>query len=314
MRRKRNRPARAPSERAAIAPCPAQYSREGHNGRCFCLLSEMTFHGIFENPGRRSAIGFALSLLLHAGLLLFVLERAMPPMKESGFLPNAPLVVNLLPPFETSHATAPARSTPPHPNTPPHVAQTRRTAPTVRKPAPPRPPPVATNTAPAPVPARPQQAIPADMSDMLAAARDRRRAAGIPDANDAPDEAPADKDADAVARENIAFSMQSRGENDSGGVFQVTSKGVRTAELIFRGWDVRRRNVTRQAFEIDAGLNGDIDTAIIRKMIELIRQQKKGDFNWESRRLGRVVVLSARPQDDAELEAFLKKDFFAIYR
>jgi hypothetical protein len=166
---------------------------------------------------------------------------------------------------------------------------------------------------PAPAPAQ-QQAVPADMMDMLAAARDRRRAAGIPDANDTPDQAPSDRDADAIARENIAFSMQSRGDNDSGGVFQVTSKGVRTAELIFRGWDVRRRNVTRQAFEIDAGLNGDIDTAIIRKMIELIRQQKKGDFNWESRRLGRVVVLSARPQDDAELEAFLKKDFFAIYR
>jgi hypothetical protein len=264
---------------------------------------------MFENQGRRNAAGFALSLLLHAGLLLFAFRQMSAPLKESGFVPNAPLVVNLLPPMESS------RAAPPHPGSQPrHAQMKKRAAPTPHKPAPQRPPQLAKKSEPTPAPAPQAQAAPADMMDMLAAARDRRRAAGIPDANDMPDEAPADKDADAIARENIAFSMQSRGRNDSGGVFQVTSKGVRTAELIFRGWDVRRRNVTRQAFEIDAGLNGDIDTAIIRKMIELIRQQKKGDFNWESRRLGRVVVLSARPQDDAELEAFLKKDFFAIYR
>jgi hypothetical protein len=273
----------------------------------------MKFHRIFESQRRRSAIGFALSLLLHAALLLFALEHAVnTPLKESGFFPDAPLVVNLLPPADASRATqAAARPA----RTPPPASKAHPTP--IRKKPPQHPAPqLAQKSAPAPSAAPParSQAVPADMMDMLAAARDRRRAAGIPDANDAPDEAPADKDPDAVARENVAFSMQSRGRNDSGGVFQVTSRGVRTAELIFRGWDVRRRNVTRQAFEIDAGLNGDIDTAIVRKMIELIRQQKKGDFNWESRRLGRVVVLSARPQDDAELEAFLKKDFFAIYQ
>jgi hypothetical protein len=61
-------------------------------------------------------------------------------------------------------------------------------------------------------------------------------------------------------------------------------------------------------------LNGDIDTAVIRKMIEIIRQEKSGDFDWESRRLGRVVVLSARPRDDAELMSFLKEDFLAYAR
>ena len=45
-------------------------------------------------------------------------------------------------------------------------------------------------------------------------------------------------------------------------------------------------------------------------MIELIRTHYPGDFSWESRRLGRVVTLSARPQDSQELEAFLKKEFF----
>lgn len=279
----------------------------------------MRFHRLIENQRCRSVIGFALSLLLHAALLLFAIEHVATPIKESGFLPDAPLVVNLLPPVEASRpAAAAAAARPPARRSPPPTAKARP-APARKKSAPKPAPQLAKKTpAPAPTPtpstSTSTQAVPGDMMDMLTAARDRRRAAGIPDANDAPDQAPANQDADAIARDNIAFSMQSRGRNDSGGVFQVTSKGVRTAELIFRGWDVRRRNVTRQAFEIDAGLNGDIDTAIIRKMIELIRQQKKGDFNWESRRLGRVVVLSARPQDDAELEAFLKKDFFAIYQ
>lgn len=272
----------------------------------------MTFQGIFENQGRRSAVGFALSLLLHAGLLLFVLEHASTPIKESGFLPDAPLVVNLLPPLQASRAVPPVHTAPQVAPHRPQAAETPRPRSVPRKPTLPQ---QLAKPAPskAPSPAH-ERAVPADMTDMLAAARDRRRAAGIPDANDAPDEPPTNRDADSVARDNIAFSTKSRGRNDSGGVFQVTSKGVRTAELVFHGWDVRRRNVTRQAFEVDAGLNGDIDTAIIRKMIELIRQQKKGDFNWESRRLGRVVVLSARPQDDAELVDFLKKDFFAIYR
>ena len=45
-------------------------------------------------------------------------------------------------------------------------------------------------------------------------------------------------------------------------------------------------------------------------MIELIRRYYKGDFNWESHRLGRVVVLSAAPEHNDELEAYLMREFF----
>jgi hypothetical protein len=45
-------------------------------------------------------------------------------------------------------------------------------------------------------------------------------------------------------------------------------------------------------------------------MIELIRQYHKGDFNWESYRLDRVVVLSARSEDSKGLEDFLIREFF----
>jgi hypothetical protein len=62
--------------------------------------------------------------------------------------------------------------------------------------------------------------------------------------------------------------------------------------------------------EVDAGLGGDIELAIVRRMIELIRTHYTGDFRWDSHRIGRVVVLSARPEDQAELERFLQNEFF----
>jgi hypothetical protein len=49
-------------------------------------------------------------------------------------------------------------------------------------------------------------------------------------------------------------------------------------------------------------------------MIELIRKEKTGDFEWESHRLNRVVTLSARPQDTQELMNFLYKEMFPEYK
>jgi hypothetical protein len=45
-------------------------------------------------------------------------------------------------------------------------------------------------------------------------------------------------------------------------------------------------------------------------MIAIIREYEQEDFAWESRRLGRIVSLSARPADTAELEDFLIREFF----
>jgi len=74
--------------------------------------------------------------------------------------------------------------------------------------------------------------------------------------------------------------------------------------ISFRGWTTDYNNSRREVIEVDAGLNGDVERAIIRRMIELIRKHFKGDFNWESQRLNRVVVLSARMEDNAGLEDF----------
>jgi hypothetical protein len=283
----------------------------------------MKFNSILANARARSAIGLGLSLLFHALLLLFAVEhQPPPPARELGSSPDAPLSIRLLPPsnIDRQAASAPAMAAVRAPaKKSGHPKETARKEQTVarKKAAPSRQEKVAVTRTPSPVPAPASSssaAVPTDMMEMLTAARDRRRAAGVPDQNDASESKPAEDD-NALARENIAFSqrMQSRGHNDEGGVFQITSKGVRTAQVVFHGWDVRRRNTTRQLLEVDAGLNGDVETAIVRKVIEMIRQTRAGDFDWESRRLGRVVVLSARKQDNAELEAFLKRDFFDAY-
>lgn len=273
----------------------------------------MTFPSILTNMRARPAIGLGLSLLIHALILLFALDQAQVRVAESGESPTAPLEVSLI-------TQAPAPKPAPKAETPPEPEQKKakksNPAPRQQKSSPQKktqpiqqadkgtPPPVAPKTTS-------KEALPPDMSDMLAAARERRRAAGIIE----PDAKPVEDD-NAIARANIAemVQRQSRGRNESGGVFQITFKGVRTAEFVFRGWDLRRKTNSRQLIQVDAGPGGDIDTAIVRRMIELIRLYEKEDFNWNSPRLGRVVVLSARLRDSVELEEFLKRDFFEEQR
>jgi hypothetical protein len=117
----------------------------------------------------------------------------------------------------------------------------------------------------------------------------------------APDEAAA----------SIARNLESiNGREGVSGVFEILHKGTRTAEYSFNGWRPDSQRKWREVIEVDAGQGGDIERAIVRSMIALIRSHYQGDFNWESHRLGRVIVLSARPEDNAGLEDFLIREFF----
>lgn len=269
----------------------------------------MKFHSVLATKRHRNIIGFSLSLLLHLLLALFFIEQAPAPLQNLGNDANAPLSITLLPPSTVTQraqkAVQPKQKTPVKPATKSRPKKAAVTPPKalVLQPKAKNPTPVTQATAPT------------SMMEMLQAARDKRRANDVPDANDDPEQNKAADDPDAIARANIEFSTQrARGNNQGGGLFDLRFKGVRTAELVFYGWDQRRRREHSQLIEIDAGLNGDIDSAIIRKVIEVIREKKSGDFTWHSSRLGRTVTLSARPQDTAELTEFLKKDFFRYDR
>jgi len=255
----------------------------------------------------RTVIAIGASLLLHA-LILFFAAAHHPPVRlaESSAPIDGPLTVHLIPQTPAPEVTAPAAMTPPHPQ----PKKTRHSNP-LRHPQ----KDIARNKTKS-IPKSPgPAALPADMTDMINAARERRRAAGIPEPDDSRDDKKhADDNAIAVANIAHSMQMQARGRNDIGGLFEITFMGVRTANFVFYGWDERRRSEARQAVEVDAGLNGDVELAIVRKMIELIRRYRDGDFDWDSHRLGRVVVLSARPKDNAELEAFLKAECFGVSR
>ena len=94
-------------------------------------------------------------------------------------------------------------------------------------------------------------------------------------------------------------------------MFQIKRLGYDDAEFWFTGWnkDIARR--TRQVIEVRKGRNGDIRIAMVRKMIEIIREQVPGDFNWKSDRVGHEVQMSARPADNQALEDFLMLEFFS---
>ena len=86
------------------------------------------------------------------------------------------------------------------------------------------------------------------------------------------------------------------------------------AEFTFFGWN---KEISRRAFqviEVRKGGNPDINTAVVRKIIAIIREHEQGDFRWESKRLGRDMILSARPADNAALEAFMLEEFFTASR
>jgi hypothetical protein len=250
---------------------------------------------------RRSfALGMALSILIHALLLLMTLHyRLDQPTIDAG-APHPPITVHL------AQRAAPApRVAPPQPQ--PKKESSRPRVIAVPKHAAPSAPVV---QAP-PATATPHAEEPMDMSAMVNAARQRRQHAEESAAQEnaeatATSQGPSTND---VAMANIQRSLNKR--DGTGGVFQILHKGVRTASFAFRGWTPGARNSTYQTFEVDAGIGGNVELAIVRRMIELIRTHYTGDFNWESHRLGRVIVKSARPQDNAELEAFLMKEFFS---
>ncbi|ROH88375.1 hypothetical protein ED236_02655 [Pseudomethylobacillus aquaticus] len=265
---------------------------------------------------RNTLVAAIASILVHAVLLFFFFPTT-PLMPPSGATtPSKEIVVQLSPP--------PARQAePPPPVEAPVLQPPPKPRPAKRAPAPKAPPVMAVDKPPVdeppvqtrplpppPPPAQPDSAEPTDMMSYIAAARARRereeRLAAI-------------ENADAVARERGPTEEERRdaiikrnlqGRDSNGGMFLVLSKNSRSATIRFNGWKGDYSISKQETYEIEPGADGDINKAIIRRVIERIRQDNPGDFPWESRRLGRTVTLSARREDNAGLEDFLMEEFF----
>ena len=278
-----------------------------------------------------------ISLVLHA-VVLFVVPKVEPvkPVSVADEPGKNNLNVQLRSPSQAAAPAARAPSTaqvtpppprsglPPKPPTPPPTPP--RAVPFNRPtPLPPSPKPApqaAPRPAPAPTPA--PATPPAD--DLASYIEQRRRARGDTEQPAPPQPepqvgAPQPQESEEERRNRIIAANLGLdrapgfgGQRGGGGIFQVTRMGYSDAEFIFFGWNKDIKRNSRQRVEVFKGDAPDIKVAMIRRMIAIIREQEKGDFTWVSHRLGREVSLSARPADQAGLEEFLMKEFFASGR
>ena len=81
------------------------------------------------------------------------------------------------------------------------------------------------------------------------------------------------------------------------------------ATLIFHGWNHDFGRNLSQQIQVKQGSEPNIEMAIVNEVIRIIRQQYKGDFEWQSPRLGKTVTRSARKEDTAALQEFLFQEF-----
>ena len=255
---------------------------------------------------RNTLLAIVFSLLVH-GLILFL---ALPQLDlDSAAMPPTTIQVSLAPP--PAEAPPPPVELPKPPKKPKPISRPKvMTQKPSSKASDFNLPEVAPSPAPS-APVAPAKDQPVDMMAYVNAKRQHRLAME----NDA-----AKQNAEAVAKEQGPSAEQVREQRikdnlkvGTNGIFEITSLSARHAGFSFRGWTSDYSNARREAFEVEAGVGQDIRLLVVRKMIVLIRQHYQGDFNWESQRLGRVVIQSARPEDNAGLEDFMMMEFFGTY-
>jgi hypothetical protein len=255
---------------------------------------------------RNTLLAVVFSLLVH-GLILFL---ALPQLNlDSAAMPPTTIQVSLAPP--PAEPPPPPVELPKPPKKPKPVSRPKvMTQKPSAQPSDFNLPEAAPSPAPS-APVAPAKDQPVDMMAYVNAKRQQRLAME----NDA-----AKQNAEAVAKEQGPSAEQVREQRikdnlkvGTNGIFEITSLSARHAGFSFRGWTSDYSNARREAFEVEAGVGQDIRLLVVKKMIVLIRQHYQGDFNWESQRLGRVVIQSARPEDNAGLEDFMMMEFFGTY-
>ena len=269
---------------------------------------------------RNTLIAFVVSIVLHLLALLFLVPKI-----DLNPSPQATTMEVSLAPKSTAPEVTPEPETvlEPIPSPAPEVKKKIIAKKPTSKPSTPKAsdfsvPKVLTTPQPSPQtvpitsPIKPQPQTstdaPADMMAMVNQKRAQRE----------------EQESDA-ARQNAAAAAAERGpsaeekrdanikrnfQSGTNGVFEITRLESRSASFTFLGWTSSLSNARREFFEVEASSGQDVRLMMIRRMISLIRQHYQGDFDWESHRLGRTIVKSARVEDSAELEEFLMQEFF----
>jgi outer membrane biosynthesis protein TonB len=260
---------------------------------------------------RNTLVAFIVSLLVHALILFFV----VPKLKQAPEVEPPPFEVVLAQPEQVETPPVPLPETLPQEPVPEPPAEPIKKPKVMTKPKSKTSKPsdfsvpdVMTIPEPAPdkVPAPDDKPV-----DMMAYVNKKRAE------RDAEEASAARINAEAVAKERGPSEDEKRDakiksnfQNGTNGIFEITSLGNRNATFTFLGWVGDFSASHRQYFNVEASRGEDVRRVMIRRMISLIREHYQGDFNWESHRMGRTIVLSARPEDSAGLEDFLMLEFF----
>ncbi len=241
------------------------------------------------------ALWGVVSLLLHAVLLLG-LPLPKNPDSEAPISPPLTAYLHSAPPqVITPIPPTPSPPSPPSPMRAPRAAG-KASAPEA----------VIALSKPQPAqPASPPVAM--DLSATIAANR-RARGEAIP----SPDVETAYPGvlSGAALKQQPTITFGEKPPPPSGGLFQIRRRGYDYAEFMFYGWNADFGRNVPQMIEVRKGSASDIDIAVIRKIIEIIRVYESGDFQWYSKRSGKSLKLSAHARDNAGLEAFMKEEFY----
>ena len=300
-------------------------------GRCFGLgliALSLLFPASILQRRRRALpvpvlwVTFGLSLLAHLIALFVYWPEIFPKDKAASGGLGSSIRVQIAPPPRPQAAPAPpelaARA--PQPEPPASPAPPRRPPPPVlaRK-SPAAPPP--NQTPPAAVPPQPvTPAPPIDLSQMIEARR-RERAASTPvaavqaPATAAPVSPLEDENArlDRIVAANmgtIKAPTMGHTRPRTGGVFELRRVGIYDGEFLFFGWNRDVNRQLQQLIEVNIGNNPNMQIAVVRRMIVIIRDHEKEDFAWQSPKHSRPITLSARTSDNAGLEDFFMREFF----
>ena len=282
-----------------------RYSLLLHGMAIFTTLSRTSPKTRTRN---RTIVGVSLSVLIHV-LLFFVLRPSLQKIEPQASSSHEPLEVTFVqsPPKQVAKQPEPQPKAKPVRKPTPQPKQIARAKPSPSAPVARQAPPVS-NSATAITQAPPEM----DMFTMLNAARERRRSSEDSAAreNAAARAAEQGPSANEIAQANIDFQAR-KARGPGNGMFELLSKGPRIAQYSFFWASAGSSRKTRRTITVDAGLNGDVEKAIINSMIELIRSDVSKDyFLYESDKLGRTVTLSARIEDTVGLRNFLLREFF----
>ena len=260
-------------------------------------------------------VTIALSILIHVAILFIWIPRThlLTPGDQQQDQTGDRLQVRLTePPTPTPPSSQPA--SPPQmqastsPPSPPRTVTRMRPPPVITQPSPQAPAVRAPPPAP-PVVAAPTRPTPPIEGDLAAYVQARRRERGEQEGA-LNDEAAQFNRAIAANLPAPARGVAAQEAKRGGGIFQIKRMTYDDAAFEFYGWNKEMGRRTPQLIEVRKGDNADMRIAVVRRMIAIIRQFEKEDFTWETPRLGRIVVLSARLSDNAALESYLMHEFF----